>query len=98
MSTKSAPNDLNRRALFGAVAVAGVANTFSSESAAQTVTSQDHDAHRLGGNDVVGEVDHARNGFDPHLMLTDWDAGDHVGNQRRTPTSRMDHHRHRPGV
>src|ERR687897_246246 len=24
---------------------------------------------------TVGEVDHARNGFDPHAILTDWDAG-----------------------
>ncbi len=28
-----------------------------------------------GGMDVVGEVDHARNGFDPHEILTDWDTG-----------------------
>ncbi|HEX8233526.1 MAG TPA: multicopper oxidase domain-containing protein [Caulobacteraceae bacterium] len=32
-----------------------------------------HAAH--GGMTTVGEVDHARNGFDPHRMLTDWDAG-----------------------
>ena len=24
---------------------------------------------------TVGEVDHARNGFDPHALLTDWDTG-----------------------
>src|SRR3546814_14984135 len=24
---------------------------------------------------TVGEVDHARNGFDPHSILTDWDTG-----------------------
>ena len=28
-----------------------------------------------GGMDVVGEVDHERNGFDPHELLTDWDTG-----------------------
>ena len=27
------------------------------------------------GNRVVGSVDHARNGFDPHAILTDWDVG-----------------------
>ena len=27
------------------------------------------------GNRVIGSVDHARNGFDPHKMLTDWDVG-----------------------
>ena len=24
---------------------------------------------------TLGEVDHARNGFDPHAILTDWDTG-----------------------
>lgn len=24
---------------------------------------------------IVGDVDHARNGFDPRAILTDWDAG-----------------------
>jgi manganese oxidase len=28
--------------------------------------------HMMG---TVGEVDHARNGFDPHQILTDWDVG-----------------------
>lgn len=28
-----------------------------------------------GGMTTVGEVDHARNGFDPHVLLTDWDTG-----------------------
>jgi FtsP/CotA-like multicopper oxidase with cupredoxin domain len=27
------------------------------------------------GNRVVGTVDHAGNGFDPHAILTDWDVG-----------------------
>ena len=34
----------------------------------------DHSAH--GGLGVVGEVDHARNGFDPHEILTDFDYGE----------------------
>ncbi len=29
----------------------------------------------LGGMTTVGEVDHDRNGFDPHHILTDWDTG-----------------------
>ena len=29
-----------------------------------------------GGNRLVGEVDHGRNGFDPHHMLSDWDTGE----------------------
>jgi FtsP/CotA-like multicopper oxidase with cupredoxin domain len=32
-----------------------------------------HDSH--GDMTTVGEVDPARNGFDPHEMLTDWDRG-----------------------
>ena len=32
-----------------------------------------HAAH--GGMVTVGEVDDARNGFDPHTILTDWDTG-----------------------
>jgi hypothetical protein len=33
-------------------------------------------AHAMqGGMMTVGEVDLARNGFDPHAMLTDWDTG-----------------------
>jgi FtsP/CotA-like multicopper oxidase with cupredoxin domain len=28
-----------------------------------------------GGNGTVGEVDPARNGFDPHVILNDWDFG-----------------------
>jgi manganese oxidase len=29
-----------------------------------------------GGMITIGEVDHARNGFDPHDILTDWDTGE----------------------
>jgi manganese oxidase len=38
-----------------------------------------------GGMTTVGEVDLARNGFDPHAMLTDWDTGTLV----RDPDGRM---------
>lgn len=34
----------------------------------------DHALH-TGGMTTVGEVDHRRNGFDPHEVLTDWDGG-----------------------
>jgi FtsP/CotA-like multicopper oxidase with cupredoxin domain len=33
-------------------------------------------AAHLAGLQPVGEVDHARNGFDPHAILTDFDAGE----------------------
>ena len=29
-----------------------------------------------GGFGLVGTVDHSRNGFDPHHILSDWDTGD----------------------
>lgn len=29
-----------------------------------------------GGNRLVGKVDHRRNGFDPHDILSDWDTGE----------------------
>jgi manganese oxidase len=31
--------------------------------------------HSMGAMMTVGEVDNARNGFDPHAMLTDWERG-----------------------
>jgi len=44
-------------------------------NAAQAASSRPSGDHLAGGNRVVGEVDHARNGFDPMEMLTDWDTG-----------------------
>ena len=35
-----------------------------------------HEGIDHGGMMAVGEVDHKRNGFDPHEMLTDWDTGE----------------------
>lgn len=35
----------------------------------------DHVHAEHGLMTTVGEVDHERNGFDPHAMLTDWDTG-----------------------
>ena len=58
-----------------------------------------------GGMITVGEVDHARNGFDPHAILTDWDSGtlttdaataDACASGRSSPTTRRS--RSRPGV
>ncbi len=34
-----------------------------------------HGVAHDGGMTTVGDVDHARNGFDPHAILTDWDVG-----------------------
>ena len=80
-----------RRLLLGAGAVAGAIATPAAaglavrSAFAQAVPpmagahGQGHGAgHGTGGGDnlVVGTVDHERNGFDPHAILTDWDVGE----------------------
>lgn len=60
---------INRRGLLGSGLLAtGLGLT--AKASAQTTGARDH-----GLNLTVGEVDHGRNGFDPHEMLTDWDVG-----------------------
>ncbi len=44
-------------------------------SAANAKMAKGHAGHHSGENRTVGRVDHARNGFDPHAILTDWDRG-----------------------
>jgi manganese oxidase len=60
-------------AASGVVPVAARAAQIEAEPHAhgQTLGSHQHD----GANLVVGSVDHARNDFDPHKMLTDFDRG-----------------------
>lgn len=60
--------------MLGAAAVLPVA----ASSALAQETGGHGQAHGAGdqfNNRVVGEVDHAANGFDPHAILTDWDRG-----------------------
>ncbi len=77
-------NPITRRLLLGAGALVGgtsvarlakgEAPTASADDAASTAShSSGHGAH--DGMITVGEVDNARNGFDPHEILTDWDTG-----------------------
>jgi manganese oxidase len=49
-----------------------------------------HESHRAPGGDMmtVGQVDHARNGFDPHEILTDFNYGDEVSKDRSGRTVR----------
>ncbi len=64
-----------RRFLFTGLAAGG--GLLPAASAAET-TGPMHGAHggaHEGRNSVVGSVDHDRNGFDPHEMLTDWEVG-----------------------
>ena len=74
---------LSRRNFLTAGVAGGLGGGLVATAAAQT-SAPAHDSHAyghgaanapLGGNITVGTVDHARNGFDPHSMLTDWDAG-----------------------
>ncbi len=61
-------HSITRRLLLAGSALLGGAQAVGSASA-----STAHTMH--GGMMTVGEVDHARNGFDPHSLLTDWDTG-----------------------
>ncbi len=54
---------LSRRALFGSALAAGTGS--------RVLAGVTHD----GQMTTSGQVDNNRNGFDPHVMLTDWDTG-----------------------
>lgn len=80
-----------RRLLLGAGATAGaIAAPLAVAVAVRSSSDAAPPAHRAGpagharahaapgpagDNTVVGAVDPARNGFDPHAILTDWDVG-----------------------
>lgn len=74
-------NALTRRMLLGAGAVLGgtaagrVALGQSQPHNMAAAAEAGHADARHGGMTTVGEVDNARNGFDPHQILTDWDTG-----------------------
>ena len=68
------PLDLNRRKFLGTAAALPLPVMAAGLPAAAQETAP-HAGHDEGGNIVVGEVDHVKNGFDPHAILTDWDAG-----------------------
>ena len=70
---------LNRRRFLTAAAGAGALGS-ALVGGRDLVLAQSDDGglldHLRGGNMTVGEVDHARNGFDPHAILTDFDFGE----------------------
>jgi FtsP/CotA-like multicopper oxidase with cupredoxin domain len=88
--------DWSRRRLLGFLAAPGVAAGVArlvGSARAQEAPAADgihgahapHAAHNPNfGNRVVGSVDHARNGFDPSAILTDWDVGQVVQENGRT--------------
>ena len=77
--------DLSRRGILALLALPGAAagaRLIGSSRAQEAPAAGAHGTHEAHGghqadygNRVVGSVDHARNGFDPHKILTDWDVG-----------------------
>ena len=70
-------NAVSRRIVLTSGALIGAAQAvYGSRSEPAAAPGGGHGKH--GGHDGMitrGEVDHARNGFDPTAMLTDWDGG-----------------------
>jgi FtsP/CotA-like multicopper oxidase with cupredoxin domain len=82
------PDRLRRLLLGGGLGgglTAAFTTLFEARSAVPSHGPHDHDTARRGSGDgdqavhggmtTVGEVDHARNGFDPEILLTAWDTG-----------------------
>jgi FtsP/CotA-like multicopper oxidase with cupredoxin domain len=75
---------VNRRRFLRRVGAAGVAGSAAMLSARDGVLAQATHAQGHGGGDglgghglgTVGSVDNARNGFNPHDILTDFDGGE----------------------
>ena len=71
---------ITRRSLLGGAALLGPPTlaALSNPTSAKTYRADERQstvADLHGGMTTVGEVDHGRNGFDPHEILTAWDAG-----------------------
>jgi FtsP/CotA-like multicopper oxidase with cupredoxin domain len=72
----------------GAAGAFGAAVVGGRRLAAGASGPQPDEHLRHFGNMPVGQVNHARNGFDPHDILTDFDHGDHVSKDSRGRTVR----------
>lgn len=75
--------NLKRRSLIGG-GILGVGallgkvfpnSAFAQTANADTHSTSEHSAPVHGGSMTMGDVDNARNGFDPQAILTDWDTG-----------------------
>src|SRR5262245_19804121 len=74
--------NISRRSILTTLAAAGAATGVAPLKAATQTEAQPH-AHGVsfgshqhdGANLMVGTVDYARNDFDPHKLLTDFDQG-----------------------
>ncbi|MEI2579068.1 hypothetical protein [Scytonema sp. PRP1] len=74
---------LKRRSLIGG-GILGVGallgrvfpnSAFAQSPSADSHPSSGHSVPVHGGSMTMGDVDNARNGFDPQTILTDWDTG-----------------------
>lgn len=80
MAKKRTPFSLNRRGFLQAglfssgLAALGGGGKLSRLLGAPPAHGEEEDHH--GGMGTRGQVDHERNGFNPHEMLTDWDYGE----------------------
>jgi FtsP/CotA-like multicopper oxidase with cupredoxin domain len=77
MTDAPVPADFNRRGfLRKAAAVGALVPLGTGAAVAQTAPSHvGHGSHDQFNNRMVGEVNHAANGFDPHKMIWDFDRG-----------------------
>ena len=71
---------LTRRFLLGGAALLGVPSLTALSNPASAKSHREDErkgvvADLHGGMTTIGEVDHHRNGFDPHDILTAWDGG-----------------------
>jgi manganese oxidase len=71
---------VNRRSFLKRAGAAGAIGGAALLGGREGVLAQEHDGHDMmqahSGFGPVGKVDHARNGFDPHDILTDFDEGE----------------------
>lgn len=80
MTDTPMPADFNRRGFLRKAAAVGALVPLGTGTAVAQ-TASDHSSHAGHGsgdqanNRVMGEVNHVANGFDPHEMLWDFDAG-----------------------
>jgi len=63
-------------ALVGSLFTGNASPELSQDSNQQKKDDPPHKQEPHGGMTAVGRVDHKRNGFDPHDILTDWDTGE----------------------
>ncbi|MGH2787590.1 MAG: multicopper oxidase domain-containing protein [Actinomycetota bacterium] len=79
-----------RRFITGAGAAGAVGASLLSGKEIIAQPHVGHDSHGARGGDMmtVGNVDHARNGFDPHEILTDFNYGDETSRDRSGRTVR----------